>query len=74
MTRKLTDTLPGGENPLRSAVWEFMRPMLSPRLTDMHRDAFVFDQTIQSTVGLAEHRGDSDLADLDLNLDEQPDD
>ena len=69
MSRKLTDTLPGGENPLRSAVWEFMRPMLSPRLTDMHRDAFVFDQTIQSTVGLAEHRGDSDLADLDLDLD-----
>ena len=44
--------------------------MLSPRLTDMHRDAFVFDQTIQSTVSLAEHRGDSDLADLDLDLDD----
>jgi len=28
MTRKLADALPGGSNPLRAAVWEFLRPML----------------------------------------------
>ena len=30
MARKLRDALPGGEGALRAAVWEFMRPMLSP--------------------------------------------
>ena len=32
MARKLRDALPGGEGALRAAVWEFMRPMLSPAL------------------------------------------
>ena len=32
IARKLSDALPGGENPLRAAVWQFMRPMLSPAL------------------------------------------
>lgn len=32
MTRKLSDALPGGDNELRAAVWEFVRPMLSPAL------------------------------------------
>jgi len=27
----------------RSALWAFLRPMLSPRLAERHRDAFVFD-------------------------------
>jgi len=27
----------------RSALWAFLRPMLSPRLPERHRDAFVFD-------------------------------
>ena len=41
MARKLRDALPGGEGALRAAVWEFMRPMLSPALVALNRDAFV---------------------------------
>jgi len=62
MARKLADALPGGANPLRAAVWEFLRPMLSPRLAALHRDTFVFDEPVE----LATHRPDSDLADLGL--------
>jgi hypothetical protein len=69
MALKLTDALPGGHNPLRAAVWEFLRPMLSPRLAALHRDAFVFDEPLETTVELAAHRGESDLADLDLGDD-----
>jgi hypothetical protein len=66
IARKLSDTLPGGENPLRTAVWQFMRPMLSPNLAQLNRDAFVLDEPVQSTVRLDEHRGDSDFGELDL--------
>jgi hypothetical protein len=69
MARKLADALPGGQNPLRAAVWEFLRPMLSPRLAALHRDAFVFDQPLETTVELAAHRAESDLDDLDLGDD-----
>ena len=65
IARKLADALPGGENPLRTTVWEFMRPILSPNLAQLNRDAFVLDEPQQSTVRLEEHRGDSDLAELD---------
>ena len=67
MTRKLGDALPGGPNPLRAAVWEFLRPMLSPRLDALHRGAFVFDEPLQSTVELDKHRSASNLDDLDLD-------
>ena len=67
MTRKLADALPGGPNPLRAAVWEFLRPMLSPRLAAIHRDAFVLDQALETTVQLDNHRPTSNLADLDLD-------
>jgi hypothetical protein len=70
MTRKLRDALPGGEHPLRTAVWEFLRPMLSPRLAALHRDAFVLDADDETTVDLAAHRGESSLDVLDL---EEPD-
>ena len=70
MSRKLHDALPGGDEPLRAAIWAFLRPMLSPRLVDLHRDAFVADDAARSTVDLAAHRGDSTLDDLDLGLDE----
>jgi hypothetical protein len=40
--------------------------MLSPRLADLHRDAFVLDDGPQSTVDLAAHRGELSLEDLDL--------
>jgi hypothetical protein len=69
MTRKLTDALPDGPNPLRAAVWEFLRPMLSPRLAALHRDTFGLDQPLETTVELAAHRAVSDLADLDLGDD-----
>jgi hypothetical protein len=67
MSRKLGDALPGGPGPLRAAVWEFLRPMLSPRLAALHRDTFVFDEPLQSTVELDKHRSASDLDELDLD-------
>ena len=67
MTRKLADALPGGPNPLRAAVWEFIRPMLSPRLAALHRSTFVFDEPLQSTVELDKHRAASNLDELDLD-------
>ena len=39
------DALPGGDSALRAAVWEFMRPMLSPALVALNRDAFVADES-----------------------------
>jgi hypothetical protein len=67
MSRKLRDALPAGHHALRAAVWEFVRPMLSPALPAMHRDAFLTDEAIDTTVRLADHRADSDLDDLDLH-------
>jgi hypothetical protein len=66
MAGKLRDAVPGGHAPLRAAIWEFMRPMLSPALAAMHHDAFLTDHAIDTTVRLEEHRGDSALEDLDL--------
>ena len=73
MARKLRDALPGGEHPLRAAAWELMRPMLSPRLAALHRDAFITDSATETTVDLAAHRSDSSLDDLDLDHDAEPD-
>ena len=70
MARKLRDALPGGEQPLRAALWAFMRPILSPRLVELNKDAFVFDGGIESSVDLDAHRADSDLDELDLGDDE----
>jgi hypothetical protein len=70
MSRKLQEALPGGDAPLRQALWGFVRPMLSPRLAELHRDAFVVDEADVSTVDLAAYRGDSSLNDLDLGCDE----
>ena len=67
MARRLRDALPGGQHPLRAAVWTFLRPMLSPRLVELHRDAFVVDDAPQSTVDLTAHRGESSLEELDLD-------
>ena len=50
MTRKLATRSPAATSPLRAAVWEFMRPMLSPTLAAMHRDAFVTDEAADTTV------------------------
>jgi hypothetical protein len=70
MARKLRDALPGGEQPLRAAVWAFMRPILSPRLVELNKDAFVFDTGVESGVDLDAHHADSDLDELDLDDDE----
>jgi hypothetical protein len=69
MARKLRDALPGGEQPLRAALWTFMRPILSPRLVELNKDAFVFDAGIESSVDLKAHRADSELDELDLGDD-----
>ena len=70
MARTLRDSLPGGESALRAAVWEFMRPMLSPALVALNRDAFVINASAETTVDLDGHRAASDLDELALD-DEQ---
>ena len=59
MARRLSDALPGGEHPLRAALWEFVRPMLSLRLAELHRDVFVTEDSGQRIVDLAALHGDS---------------
>jgi hypothetical protein len=71
MASKLRDALPGGDGVLRAAVWELMRPMLSPRLVALNRDAFVVDERVVTTVDLDGHRAASDLE--DVALDDEPD-
>lgn len=73
MARRLREAVPGGENPLRTALWEFMRPILSPHLVDANKDAFVFDEQATSTVDLNAHRQDSSLEDIDLGDDDLAD-
>jgi hypothetical protein len=67
MGRKLADAVPCGESELRAAVWEFMRPMLSPALVELNRDAFITNEQTASTVDLDAYRATSDLSELDLN-------
>jgi hypothetical protein len=69
MARKLRDALPGGELPLRAALWTFVRPMLSPRLVALNKDDFVLDAGIESTVDLDAHRSESDLDAVELDED-----
>jgi hypothetical protein len=66
MARKLRDALPGGENDPRAALWEFMRPMLSPALVELNRDAFVIEDAIKTTVDLGGRHDVSSFDDLDL--------
>ena len=70
MARKLRDALPGGEGALRTAVWEFMRPMLSPTLVALNLEAFVIDEGVETTVDLHGHRAASDLDELSLGGDD----
>jgi hypothetical protein len=70
MARKLRDALPGGDQPLRAALWAFMRPILSPRLVELNKDSFVSDEGLETSVDLDAHRADSDLAEVDLGYDE----
>ena len=71
MASRLREVLPGGEGALRAAVWELMRPMLSPALVALHRDAFIIDGSVETTVDLDGHRAPSDLD--ELALDDEPD-
>ena len=72
MARRLRDALPGGEGALRGAVWEFMRPMLSPSLLALNCEAFVVDQRIATTVDLHAHRAPSDLQELHFADEPEP--
>jgi ParB-like chromosome segregation protein Spo0J len=75
MARRLRDALPsaGTGSALRDAVWRFISPMLSPRLRELHRDAFITEE-LPDTVDLQAHRTDSSLQDLDLGPDPTADD
>ncbi len=66
IARKIQRALPEGSNELRTALWELVRPMLSPRLADLHRDAFITDDTLAPAADLAAHRAERALADVDL--------
>jgi hypothetical protein len=66
MTRQLRDALPGGAGELRSALWAFVRPMLTPRLAELNTPAFVIDP-LRETIDIEAHRGDSSLEDLQLD-------
>ena len=67
MARKLADALPAGESALRASVWELMRPMLSPALVALNRDAFVIQDECETTVDLAGRHASSSLEDIDLD-------
>ncbi len=66
VARKLQRALPEGSSELRTAVWELIRPMLSPHLAELNRDAFLSDDTLAPAADLAAHRAESALADVDL--------
>ena len=66
IARRLRDALPAGNDALRSALWEFMRPMLSPTLVALNRDTFLTDTALETTVDLQAHRSESTLDKLDL--------
>jgi hypothetical protein len=65
MARTLRDALPGGDGALRVAVWEFMRPVLSPALVALNRDAFVIERSVETSVDLEGQRAASDLDEPD---------
>ena len=58
---------PGGETALRASVWELMRPMLSPALVALNRDAFLIQGGCETTVDLAGRHAATSLDDLDLD-------
>ena len=56
MAGKLRDALPGGGDALRTAVWEFMQPMLSRAVVGLNRDAFVIEGDAETTIDHDAHR------------------
>jgi hypothetical protein len=69
VARRLRDALPTGNDALRGALWEFMRPMLSPTLVALNRDTFLTDTAVETTVDLDAHHAEAALDDLDLGDD-----
>jgi hypothetical protein len=67
MARKLGDAVADGDSDLRAAGWELMRPMLSPALVVLNRDAFLIQDESETTVDLAGRHAASSLEDLDLD-------
>jgi hypothetical protein len=65
MGRRLQQALRGGEHPIR-AVWGLLRPVLSPRVAELNRDAFVVDEAFAQTADIGRHRAATRLEDLDL--------
>ena len=59
------------DHDLRTAMWEFTRPMLSPALVELNRDTFLASEQVDTTVGLEARRSASDLD--ELGLDERAD-
>ena len=69
IARRLRDALPTSNDALRSALWEFMRPMLCPTLVALNRDTFLTDHALETSVDLDAHHADTTLDDLDLGDD-----
>jgi hypothetical protein len=67
MARALRDALPGGDGPLRAAFWQFARPMLSPALVELNRDAFVIEQEAETSVDLDAYRSTSSLDEIEFD-------
>lgn len=67
IARRLRDALPTGNAALRSALWEFMRPMLSPTLVVLNRDSFLTEHALETTVDLDAHHAEATLDDLNLD-------
>jgi hypothetical protein len=66
MQNRLARALPDGPSELRAAIWQLIRPFLSPRLAEVNHDAFVLDETLEPAADLDAHRAASALADVDL--------
>jgi hypothetical protein len=66
MANRLARTLPDGPGELRTAIWELMGSILSPRLKELNRSDFVVDEELAPAADLAAHRSATALADVDL--------
>jgi hypothetical protein len=58
---------PAGTARSAPPVWEFLRPMLSPTLAALNRDAFIADHSVETTVDLDRHRSASNLDEIELD-------
>jgi ParB-like nuclease domain len=63
---RLARALPDGPGDLRTAIWDLMRPFLSPRMAELNCDDFVLDDTLAPAADLAAHRAASSLDEIDL--------